>query len=162
MIHRFPPGQVCVQHVGSQFWPTIQAVHAWQDYSDVSAVVRTSCAGYPATRIMVVRAYNASDWACAKTGPDHYQWSGTHWWPVGMTMWINTRYPVCYDSYKRRAGVVSHEFGHAWGLGCGNLPGGYAGAGMYWGASIMGDGGNETWPTYLDRVRVGVLYPDGQ
>jgi hypothetical protein len=118
MNWQFRPGRICVDYHGWQFWPTAEATRRW-DTSRLWLVAWWSCSSQPRNMTVVLRTYSDSAvHACATTDPGPSLDAGGY--VRQMTIWLNVASQAragCYATYAMRAHVISHELGHAIGLG---------------------------------------------
>lgn len=124
-------GQLCIQTGGSTYWPITTATAAW-NASDINVTYRTNCAtsGYDRKHTILFKAYYSTEKACAKTSSEgnDYSWEYVYyngvrtarWVPNKMTVWINWDASVasgCRATSSMRLHLISHELGHAFGMG---------------------------------------------
>jgi hypothetical protein len=160
---RFTPGQVCVQTTENTFWPAAGATRNLNYYSDIWAVPKASCAAYPATKRISLRAYQSAWEYCARTGRLGWQWIATgvstgYWTPKDTIIYLNTHWTMkrgCFDTWHKRSHVIHHELLHAYGGNCGNIP---PGESIMWTVT----GWRYAKPTWLDYYRISYFLPDSQ
>lgn len=154
---RFRDGQICYQDHGSIRWDGAASVSRW-NAADVDIVTMNECTGYTRGMIIDLKLYNnPNEKACAKTGSNTYSWEYVYsagkvakWVPNLMVIWINTASnlePQCAKTSGMRAHLLSHELGHA--IGVGHQPAGVSSVMASW--SVW-------WPTSLDLKNVNSVY----
>jgi len=162
-LWHFRDGQICYQDHGSTRWDGIYSVPKW-NVADVNLVTLNDCSAYPRYMVIDLKTYNdPADYACAKTGSEgnDYSWvyvskNGVRtaaWAPNRMTIWINTSaalQPKCTATSGMRAHLLTHELGHAIGLG--HPPAGSP-------VSVMRQGAwSVWWPTSWDLANANAYY----
>lgn len=153
---RFRDGQICYQDHGSTRWDGTVATAKW-NAADVDIVSMNTCTGYSRGMVIDLKTYNdPKDYACAKTGSNSYSWEYVwsagkvaKWVPNLMVIWINTAPSLesrCAKTSGMRAHLLSHELGHALGVGHQSGTASVMGAWSVW------------WPTSLDLKNVNAVY----
>jgi hypothetical protein len=153
---RFRDGQICYQDHGSIRWDGAASVSRW-NAADVDIVTMNECTGFTRGMIIDLKLYNnPNEKACAKTGSNSYSWEyvwsagkTARWVPNLMVIWINTASNLeagCAKTSGMRAHLLSHELGHA--LGVGHVTG----------ASSVMASWSVWWPTSWDLANVNAAY----
>jgi hypothetical protein len=107
---RWPDGLVCIENrLTRSHWPVETAARRFHSAS-LYVVVRSNCRGY-SQKVQVV-AYSERDRYCGKTTT----WRDARNHLLFAAVSLNTYYRNCLSTPNRRAHVVSHELGHAFGL----------------------------------------------
>lgn len=120
--------RICFEDNAWKRWPTAQATALW-DQSDAWLVNWDDCSSQPRNKTIKLKIYYEPTGGCAKTGSDTYTWQYAYtkegvrkaqWHPDAMTIWMNMapeRKAGCYSTPAQLAHVLSHELGHAIGVG---------------------------------------------
>lgn len=111
---------VCVETHGWQRWPALEAARAWRQNGELWITAGPDCSYYPKEQRVILRVYSDdSDRACAKTDPG-LLYASDHSPGGPVTIWLNMSpkwWNQCHATTAQRAHVITHEIGHAAGLG---------------------------------------------